>query len=471
MKKSSVTKSDKVFNLRDKIYQSNPLIQARKDFNIIGTRLFFLGLRGVNPQLTKGNRNADVEFKPLFISSGKLREILGNGAYFDTLKKECEKLSKSIVKLNYEHGFKMMSVFASIEYKERDGLYLEFSSQMRPYLLDLFESGGYTVINVEQVFLLSSTYSVRLVELMLQYQNIKVMKQSGIIERLIKMDELRFMLNVPDGTYEGRLDNFCSNVLNSPIREINEKTLYKMSYETVKLEHKQIAFQFTFDMTAVMAKEMELNAYSSSAIGKLRALGFSSKAAQDILDRCDSDEDCLKRITRATRSLSMKRRLGGTVDNELGYLRKYIEENWQSAATKAKHNRQAKRSLPPPISEVLPQETAPSAKPKAQKKRSRKSVEPEPAREVFDRIFPSVKPAPQPTEEDRAGLPEALRVKPVRAREPAAEEFRDGEQPLIATVADIAADALSKGEMLETIQALLESRGFTIERFRELYMT
>ena len=472
MKKKKLTKGGKDFKLNDKIYQTNPLIQARKDFNIIGTRLFLLGLRSINPQLTKENKNADAEFKPLFISTSKVREIFGNDRYLTELKDECRKLFNAVVELKNERGeFTLMHMFRKLEYVPRDGYYLQFDELMRPYLLDLFESEGYTMINVEQIFPLSSTYSVRLIELMLQYQNIKPMKECGIVERLIKLDELRFMLNVPEGAYEGRLYNFCSKVLDGPIREINEKTLYKMSYETVKLEHKQIAFQFTFDMTAVMAKEMELNAYSSSAIGKLRALGFSSKAAQDILDRCDSDEDCLKRITRATRSLSMKRRLGGTVDNELGYLRKYIEENWQSAATKAKHNRQAKNSLPPPISEVLPQETAPSAKPKTRKKRSRKSVEPEPAREVFDRIFPSVKPAPQPTEEDRAGLPEALRVKPVRAREPAAEEFRDGEQPLIATVADIAADALSKGEMLETIQALLESRGFTIERFRELYMT
>ena len=452
MKKKELTKGGKDFKLNGKIYQTNPLIQARKDFNIIGTRLFLLGLRSINPQLTKENKNADAEFKPLFISTSKVREIFGNDRYLTVLKDECRKLFNAVVELKNERGeFTLMHMFRKLEYVPRDGYYLQFDELMRPYLLDLFESEGYTMINVEQIFPLSSTYSVRLIELMLQYQNIKPMKERGIIERLIKLDELRFMLNVPEGAYEGRLYNFCSKVLDGPIREINEKTLYKMSYETVKLEHKQIAFQFTFDMTAVVAKEAELNASGNSAINKLRSIGFNETAARDIRDKCSSDEDCLKRITNAIRSLNMRKKYGADVENELGYLRTYIEENWQSAATKAKRKASAKRE--------------------AQKRQSRKSGEPEAVSEVFSRIFPPVKPSPKPTEEDRTLLPAELKTSLLRAREPAAEEFIAGEHPLGSTVADIAVNALAKGELLETIEALLKSRGFTIERFRELYMT
>ena len=77
------------------------------------------------------------------------------------------------IRLRYEDGwFTLMHIFRQLDYVPKEGLYLQFDELMRPYLLDLFDTRGYMEINVEQIFCLTSTYAIRFVEIMLQYQNI-----------------------------------------------------------------------------------------------------------------------------------------------------------------------------------------------------------------------------------------------------------------------------------------------------------
>ena len=82
-----------------------------------------------------------------------------------------------------------MHLFSRLKYEPTEGLYLKFDESMRPYLLDLFQSDGYTKISVEQVFYLTSPYAWRLVELMLQYQNIPEFKVRQEIVREIDIEK------------------------------------------------------------------------------------------------------------------------------------------------------------------------------------------------------------------------------------------------------------------------------------------
>ena len=45
--------------LREKIYQSNPLIEARKYMNNIELKIFILGLQGVNPHISNKDLHYD----------------------------------------------------------------------------------------------------------------------------------------------------------------------------------------------------------------------------------------------------------------------------------------------------------------------------------------------------------------------------------------------------------------------------
>ena len=142
--------------LREKIYQSNPLIQARKGMNVLEMRLFTMGLQGINPHLSNKDNFYDENFKMTYISCKKLRKIFSSPWYLHDLDKVCDKLfHNDVIKLRYEDGgFKLMHMFDVLEYKPNDGLYIQFSTIMRPYLLDLMEAGGYTQITVAQIFLI-----------------------------------------------------------------------------------------------------------------------------------------------------------------------------------------------------------------------------------------------------------------------------------------------------------------------------
>lgn len=459
----------KMSKLRQSIYQSNPLIQARKEMGTIELRLFMLGLRGINPHLSPNDKLYDTEFKEIFIPTNKLTEIFGgNTRYLHDLEKTCRRMMRTVITLHPEDGgWILYNMFRKMEYVPAEGLYIHFEDLLRPHLLDLFKVRGYTKIDVEQIFWLTSPYAIRLVELMLQYQNMPDMKKRHLIERTIAIEDLRFALAVPEGAYAGRASNFRASILDRPIKEINEKTAYKMRYEVLKrggTGGRIYAFKFFLDLSALPREETEES--PSSAIEKLKSLGFNEQTAQAIRDKCSSDEDCLDRITRATRSLTMKKKRS-VVENELGYLRKYIEENWQSTATRAKAKRRVQS--PPTFKEVMAKEKSRLAG-QSTVRQSSATGETESVKDVLRRIFPAPVKTPEPTEEDWARLPKSLRRKEPELRAPSPEEFREGENQLNSTIVDITARAIANGELVETTSNILQMFGLTVERFKELYM-
>ena len=320
--------------LRKTVYQSNPMIQARKDFNVMGMRVFLLGLCGLNPHFSAKDKYYDEDFTRLFIPTSKLVELFGgNTKYLVELKKACAKLFDAIIELNCEHGgFKLIRIFEELNYMPREGLYLQFSQKMRPYILDLFQAHGYTQINVEYLFKLSSSYALRLLELLLQYQNIKEYKKKLQIKRTLTVEELRFALNVPKNAYADRMNNFRKYVLDEPIKEINSRTPYIVRYDVKKKGRNVLAFEFVMDTYNVQIEEVDKPRFSNDAIELLCSIGFTERVARTIYAKCANTEDCFSRINRAQAILSRNKR---PIRNRLGFLRKAIEENWQVGPEKA----------------------------------------------------------------------------------------------------------------------------------------
>ena len=317
--------------LRKKIYQSNPLIQAKKGMNILELRLFTMGLQGVNPHLSSRDKFYDEDFKLTYISCKKLRKIFNNPWYLHDLEKICDKMFDGKIKLRYEDGgFKLMHIFETMEYKPSDGLYIKFDKNMRPYLLDLMESGGYTQLTVSQIFNLSSPYAWRLVELLLQFRGTK----KNVIERTITIEDLRYCLNIPDEAYAGRIDNFRKFILDEPIEEINSKTSYVMSYGVVKKGRRVAAFAFKMDTSKVIqaeleAKEAAIRAKSEEQdiISRIMSYGIKEEAARQLWNLCKNTEDCKSRLEYAEKEL-IRQSAFRVISNKAGFIVKAIKENW-----------------------------------------------------------------------------------------------------------------------------------------------
>ena len=319
--------NETAFAVNNDVWQSNPLVQANKDFDVIGMRIFLLGLRALNPHFSEKDRYFDSHFKEIFIPTNKLTELFGgNTWYLHDLEKTCDKMFHAKIKIRpKDGGFDLYNLFRKLKYVPNEGLYIWFEDHLRPYILDLADSGGYTKINAEYLFKLSSPYAIRILELILQYQNIKQFKEMMEIKRTMTIEEIRFSLNVPEGAYHKRINNFRKYVLDGPIREINERTPYIVRYETIKAGRNVVAFEFIADTYNVPNEDKRIYR-RNDAIKLLLSLGFNEYSAREIFKKCSDIQDCFSRINRAQSLLDRQK---NPVKNKLGFLRKAIEENWQ----------------------------------------------------------------------------------------------------------------------------------------------
>lgn len=235
---------------RDSIYQANPLINVRKGMDTLQLRLFALALQAVDPW-------NETEFKQIKIKPAALAAALGNDKYLNVVPSIAKKMLSHTVKLppqnpkNPKDKGGESVIFQSFRYIGDEGLIMKFGDDMKPYLLQLLDKDyGYTRITMRQIFPLSSSYAWRLVELLIQYRGFARKNGTGIIERKFTVEELRNVLDVPDGAYD-RIAHFRSRVLDGPIREINKKTNYIMSYESIKEGRRIVAFLMRMDISNV----------------------------------------------------------------------------------------------------------------------------------------------------------------------------------------------------------------------------
>ena len=433
-----ITKSQKAVKGRELVYQGNPLIQSRKDFTTIGMRLFILGLMGLNPHLSKNDKFFDKEFPNIFISTSELTKLFGNTAYLGMLESECKTLFNSSITLKYtDKSFTLMHVFDVMEYKSNDGLYIQFDPKMKEYLLELVE-GGYTAVSIEQIFKLTSTYAVRLIELCLQYRN---MTKGNLIERKLTIDEIRFYLNVPDNAYEGRMNNFRKFVLDEPIAEIERITDFRMSYRVEKEGRRIKNFIFaldisrlpneTFDINFTLGKKLPVSVPYADVYGELMNQGFSAKAAKEILSEVNDKVEVGLRLEYALKILPEVDKKS-PLKNKQGFLRKAILENWRVNDLKSKNEMN--------ISE--------SAKIKNQMQLNTLDFEKEKARrkiEITDEIM------------EKTGISQS--------------DLQGEEVPIPSIfVKSIQDKILGREELTEGMLTTLKAYKFTLERFKQVYM-
>lgn len=336
------------------VFQLNPLIETQKDFDVMETRLFYLGLQDINPHITENDKFYDEQFPDTNIPPSELTKIFGHTQYLTEIDKTTDRLIGRYVSIKFNNGFRKYTIFQHINYISNEGLYIKFNEDMRPFLLDIYKSYkkyGFTKIEMQQIFILDSSYAMRLLELLLQY---RATAQNGIIEREIEIEELREKLNVPQNAYKGRMCNFRQFVLDNPIKNINKKTKYYIRYDLVKTGRKITAFKFYCDcnnarsdndytetIESQQAPELQASpAFDSNdtpAINinenlmvKLSIYGFSNKTINHFIDICKTEEELEKRLNFAEKRAEEQ---GTEVEKISGYIKTAIEENWLAENT------------------------------------------------------------------------------------------------------------------------------------------
>ena len=172
----------------------------------------------------------DVEFKRYRMS---IKEFFGveYGSKYDRMKEATERLMQKIIKIKKEKSFLQVAWLSSAEYFEGEGIVeLEFSPKLKPYLLQLKEK--FTAYELANVIEFKSTYSIRIYELLKQYEKIK--------SRNIELEELQQMV----GTEYKTFYDFKRKVIEIAKKELKEKADIYFTYNPIKFGRKVQSIEF-----------------------------------------------------------------------------------------------------------------------------------------------------------------------------------------------------------------------------------
>lgn len=116
------------------------------------------------------------------------------------------------------------------EYNSDVGLALQLNDLLKPLLLNLQEH--YTQYTLDEVLVMKSVYAIRLYELLQSRIMTRVLPKSGTDIEL-SIDTIKECCGCEGKSYN-TFSNFKIRVIDAGVKEINEKTVYTLSYDYIK---------------------------------------------------------------------------------------------------------------------------------------------------------------------------------------------------------------------------------------------
>lgn len=296
--------------------KSNAIIEARYRLSLQESQVILWLLTQIQP-----NDN-DFRIHKLDTSEfAKFTDTDVQGKYRE-LRKITKRLMQRVIEIydSQTKDFLQVSWLSAAKYKSKEGyVLLEFSSFLRPYLLQL--KNQFTKIGIIDTLKLKSVYTIRIFELLLQYLSVG--------HRKITIEELRAYCGVEKQEYADYFD-LKRYVIERAKTEITGKTEYEVNYTEIKESRRVVAIEWRIkkkDLVEEKLKgkiktlEKELN-YKAVLVKELMDYGYSKALANKLIKA--NDEQVIKQALAAV-SLQMSRH---QVKNPGAMLRTAIEEQW-----------------------------------------------------------------------------------------------------------------------------------------------
>lgn len=237
----------------DKIVaQHNALVNARFSFVPLQMRLFLALLSRISLD--------DTEFKEHVIPVSELLFERHGGSAYQQLDEMCDDITSFKLYIEIlEDGtrkrrrrpkYDYIPLMAKAGYDgDMGGIVAAFNPLIMPYLLQLRESGNFTLADLDELRKLKSPSSVRIYWLLKEY--------SDFGQRTVTPEQLRFMLNIAENEYP-RFSNFKARVLDRAQLEL-ARTDMPFTYELERQNQlvQRIKFLFGYDTTPTSPKKIE----------------------------------------------------------------------------------------------------------------------------------------------------------------------------------------------------------------------
>jgi len=199
------------------IYKDNYLIEASYKLTLVEQRLMIYCISRLNPDKPQRELTILVED---FIK--QFPDMSKKHAYAQ-IKQAIDSIGERWIKVKDPKRTKEFRWISSKEYYHDHGsAAISFSTDVMPYLCQLEKQ--FTKYQLRNISAFKRVYSIRLYELLTQYRTLK--------SRIVSVLDLRIALKLDDKFPEWF--EFKRNVIDSSIKEVNEKSDLSIQYELIK---------------------------------------------------------------------------------------------------------------------------------------------------------------------------------------------------------------------------------------------
>lgn len=315
-------KKKKIEEKNELIVQHNNLIEARYRLSLQEKRVVIW--------LTSQVQKTDGDFNEHVLSIKEFAELTGvrGDRLYSELQAITRRLMQKIISIYPigENRLIQVAWLGSADYKfDKGTVSLSFHPHLQPFMLNL--KNHFTALNLSDLMGLQSIYSVRIFELMKQYETIG--------KREISLKDLREYCGITNDKYK-KFSDFKKRIIEAAKNEINEKTDIFIDYEESKSARKVTSLSFSIknnpnygitefekmqkEKAEIIRKELRSK---NALIEKIVEYGFSRQTAKKLVDQGTEQEinDAIKSV-----DLQVSR---GHVKNPKAMLKTAIEERWK----------------------------------------------------------------------------------------------------------------------------------------------
>jgi len=221
-------------NKRSLVKKSNSLITARYDLPIIEQKLVLSVISMVNRE--------DEDFKDyrFYIKDFFKVSDINSGENYTYIKNSFKSLLSKTLEIKKENGgWLLVNWLSSAESDNKGFVDVCFDPKLKPYLLKLKEC--FTSYELKNILFLHSIYSVRIYEMLKQYESTGIKRMS--------IDELRDILKTSKSY---TISNINQRILKAAQKELKELTDIEFTYEFKKRGNKFTDITFKIKRNAKM---------------------------------------------------------------------------------------------------------------------------------------------------------------------------------------------------------------------------
>lgn len=215
--------------LEELIVKSNRLVEARYKLSLQEQKIILAMISLIGKD--------DDHFKTINFNVREFAELIGvrPDSYYAELKRITKGLLEKVLVIYGDKRELQVGWLASAEYYEGKGVIeLEFSQKMKPYLLQLRDA--FIKYKLKNVLTLRSTYSIRIYELLKQYESIG--------KRSFTLDDLRKILDIAADKMT-RFHDFKRLVLLKSQEDLKKHTDISFTFKLVKKGRMVNTIEFT----------------------------------------------------------------------------------------------------------------------------------------------------------------------------------------------------------------------------------